>query len=151
MSMNAALEIIQKKSAARRLKSFRDIFDKLKGREFSVEDVAAAIGMSYSGTRRYRRELLEAGLMHDTGKGRGNCASYLLTTDQAAIDSFLALVESGGRAVEVLRFGQQGTKRKAKEDNPDFKRPPTPIVAFRHWLDIALFGDGPAPSLAVAS
>lgn len=133
--MNAALQVIQRKSAIRRTNAFRAIFDKLKGREFSVEDVAEAIGMTHSGTRRYRRELLELGLMTETGNGSGNFASYVLAEDQGDIDAFLELVAAGERLVAPIH------PNKPRAEVQQRPAPvPVPFVARRDPMVAALFG-----------
>lgn len=129
--MNAALQVIQRKSAIRRTNAFRAIFEKLKGREFSVEEVAEAIGMTHSGTRRYRRELLELDLMHQTCLGFGGCVMYRLTENQHDIAAFLSLVADGEQLVAPMP-----TKRRPVDVIPVRQ----PVVAFRHWMDVALFG-----------
>ena len=135
--MNAALQVIQRKSAIRRTNSFRAIFDNLAGRDFGVQDVANAIKMTHSGTRRYRRELLELGLMHQTCLGFGGCVMYRLTENQHDIAAFLSLVADGEQLVAPMP-----TKRRPEPVIPVRQ----PVVAFRHWMDVALFG--PARSVA---
>ena len=125
--------MIHSKAIQMRLNCFRAIFGNLAGRDFGVQDVASTIKMTHSGTRRYRRELLDLGLMQQTGLGLGGCAIYRLTDDQADIDAFMQLV-ADGEALPVLP-----TKRRPVPVAPA----PVVLKPFRHWMDIALFGPAP--------
>lgn len=126
-----SIEACHRKQTLLRLKCFRAIFEQLKGREFGVQDVSKVIGMTHSGTRRYRRELLELDLMHQTCLGFGGCVMYRLTENQHDIAAFLSLVADGEQLVAPMP-----TKRRPEPVIPVRQ----PIIAFRHWMDVALFG-----------
>lgn len=140
MSANTALELIYRRNLQQRLQFFRAIFEELKGREFGVHDVAKVISMSRNATITYRRELLEAGVMHKTDTTKGNCCWFRLTDKQEDIDAFLELVAEGARMV--------APRVKARPKLAPVPAPRKPFVAFRHWMDVALFGPARAAGAA---
>jgi hypothetical protein len=127
-----------------RLQIYTAVFDKLQGRDFPTRRLCAVISMTDSGTKRYRREMIAADVMFCIRK-EGNEAIYRLTTDQAKIETFLALLNEGGRAVSVLTYPGDGKRPKRVKE--DAIRAPTIVNVCRHYMDKWLFGDGPAPSL----
>lgn len=134
-----SMEACHRKQTLLRLKCFRAIFEQLKGREFGVQDVSKVIGMTHSGTRRYRRELLELDLMHQTCLGFGGCVMYRLTENQHDIAAFLSLVADGEQLVAPMP-----TKRRPVDVIPVRQ----PFVAFRDEMVAAFFGPARAAGAA---
>lgn len=135
----------------RRMGNFSLIFETLDEGYFSVFDVSIELKISVSGARSFVYELIEFGLVTVVNPVRAHAnipLLYALTKSKEDIQSFLALMEEQAPAKPTSAPKRRKCRGK-KFDSllGDEIRKPAETEIFRHWMDKAIFGDGPAPSL----
>ena len=154
-------------STQRTGENLRRIIDFIRDNPRSTQgDVADMLSYSMSGTRKYMYTLEKADVVvigSGTSKsGMYQTPCYSLTADTEKLEKFIAQAKAlapepskkqRGSAFRKMLQSQlmPGTMVHLTIDDDElFNRKPAQnekVEVKRHWLDVALFGDGPAPSL----
>lgn len=142
-----------------RMKSFRKMVDHLLlGKVLTIHSMQVICDIGVSCSRKYRDILVTEKVMHLSPVERWakpNSPEFILCAD-GAIKAELLFVRMQATIVEPkkpsVKFStlMPGTRiHIAEDDNDNYTRHVRNAIvrAVRHPLDVALFGDGPAPSL----
>jgi predicted ArsR family transcriptional regulator len=126
-------------------------------------ELAEALSVSTSGARNYMRHLRHADLVEVVGQRLySKFVSYDLLRikqDRPAIAAMLKDLREQPRTVDLHQRAKRALKQSLlsdktrrlhmmKDDAPFLPKTAPAQPPGRHWMDLAMFGDGPAPSLA---
>lgn len=137
-----------------RVINYQKLIDALANRPMSIEQMAAVIGCKDSTARRYQIALLHHKIIQrvtrSTGK-EGEVTTYAMLVSANDVGQFLEFIASCSTIEDEI-----DQPRRRREDVGDLARQivvnvkATQSGASRHWLDVALFGNGPAHSVVHA-
>lgn len=151
--MNAAERFAGQRAV--RLANYRKIIAALAAGALNVEALGLVISARSSTARRYVMAMQQNGLVQCLVERQGtnkNCAAYRLVATPEQVKQFMKFIS----ACETVE-DEIGQNRRRMEAIASFGRrvvsvtPAKQVGMVRHWMDVALFGSGPAPSLGVPS
>ncbi len=136
-----------------RIANYKTLLAALAIRPLEVKEMAELIHVEHTTARKYYLAMLRKGVIQRAGDKSGeqrNTMAYIRAGDDATVESFLAFIAACqttdnelGRASRTLGNDVGAlAKRVVVEVKAEQKG------MRRHWLDLALFGDGPAHNLA---
>lgn len=148
--------------AANKLKVFEPLLaEMLSGAEITTNQIAAMYNLHRSTARSYREQLVKAGAIRLNRQINMNNVAYegaYVINDIEKARAFLDHLRSGQNISRTQSAAVNkpsllpGTHIHCAKDDaevPTRRMCNEQVEVKRHWLDIALFGDGPAPSLSM--
>lgn len=146
--------------------NMKALIEHMRAGSVTADAVTDLLGYGLSGARKYLHKLRDANVVKVTPAChiKHLAAIYSLVEDEDAIAAYLEVLLEKQPSVEHIqrqedRSGHRrnidgslpGSHIYTSRDDPCFstrKIDNQPVVVRRHWLDSALFGDGPARSVA---
>lgn len=134
-----------------RVEGYRLLLEALKNGRMTMDAMGAVVGGCKSHRYHFRRVLEAHGVIKQVSGPGGiehTCAVYELLP-KADLELFMSKMGAAYDMRQELASAGANFVHVMEDDEPLFQRKHTKKNPPRHWLDRALFGDGPAPSLAM--
>lgn len=155
-----AVRTRQKTYASAKLRVFEPLLlDLMNGGEITTNQIAEKYNLHRSTARSYREQLLKSGAIRlSQNVTKSNVAyegSYVIA-DIAKAREFINTLQSGvnisssqwaRKTAQALLPGTRIVCARDDAEVPMRRMCNEKVEVVRHWLDVALFGHGPAPSL----
>lgn len=169
-AINPGFAIMVHERHQRRMANYELIFKAFEVDEFSIADIAELVALSMAGARKYVYELASFGLVNVVNPVRATSNTpviYSLTQSQPDLQAFSEMMKEGmpgdPRSERKKPAPKEKKAKKVKVAKPEKSKVigkvhllldahtlthrPEIVEVRRHWMDFALFGNGPAPSL----